>query len=60
MATRARIKYIKDVKGFNKHITNINSKELKWNVDNFLLKKSELLPSGPTYTTLETFNTSPT
>ncbi|MBI2632650.1 RNA 2',3'-cyclic phosphodiesterase [Candidatus Pacearchaeota archaeon] len=54
--TIARVKYVKDKKGFFDYVKKIRIKEIKFRINNFYLKKSELNESGPIYTTLETYN----
>ncbi len=53
--TIARIKYVKDKKGFENYVRNISVRDLKLKVESFVLKRSELKESGPVYTTLEEF-----
>lgn len=50
--TIARIKYVKDKKGFLSHIDSIHVKPVAFDVSEFKLKKSELKAIGPTYTDL--------
>ena len=54
--TIARVKYVKDKKFFLDYVKNIGIKNIKFDVDKFYLKKSELKESGPIYKDLETFN----
>jgi len=53
--TIARVKYVKDKADFKKHIENINVKPIKFKIDRFKLKSSDLKKSklGPVYTTIE-------
>lgn len=53
--TIARIKYVKDKKGFVSHIEGINTKPVAFDVDCFKLKKSELRPLGPVYSDIEKY-----
>ena len=55
--TIARIKYVKDREYFTSYIRNIKIKKLKFDIDNFKLKSSELFPSGPVYKTIEAYST---
>ena len=53
--TVARLKYVKDSKGFMKHVKNIAVREIKFKVNEFKFKKSELRLLGPVYTDLEVY-----
>ena len=53
--TIARIKYVKDKPSFINYVSKIKPKQIKFQVDNFKLKSSELKPDGPVYTTLEKY-----
>jgi len=53
--TIARIKYVKDKKGFLEHIKNIHVKPITFDCSEFKLKKSELKPIGPTYSDIEIY-----
>ena len=53
--TIARIKYVKDKKGFLEHIDSIHVKPIEFDVSSFKLKKSELKPIGPVYMDLESY-----
>jgi len=53
--TIARLKYVKDSKGFRKYVKNIAVREIKFKVSQFSLKKSELKLIGPVYTDLEVY-----
>jgi len=53
--TIARIKYVKDKKGFLKHIDSVHVKPIEFDVSAFKLKKSELKPIGPVYTNIENY-----
>ncbi len=50
--TIARIKNVKDKKGFEDHIKKISIKPISFEVKSFKLKSSELKPMGPVYRTL--------
>jgi 2'-5' RNA ligase len=54
--TIARVRYVKDKAGFEEYIKNVKVKEIKFNVNCFKLKSSELKSSGPTYRDIEIFN----
>lgn len=54
--TIARIKYPKDKKRFAEYVRRIKCKKIKFKVEKFFLKKSELKPNGPIYTTIEEYN----
>ena len=56
--TIARVKYVKDKKGFIECVSKIKAKEIRFKVDNFRLKKRELKKLGPVYETLEEFKAS--
>ncbi len=56
--TVARIKFVKDIKGFYEHVCGINVKDLKFKVGEFKLMKSELSRMGPSYEVLERFRLS--
>ncbi len=51
--TIARVKYIKDKKGFLSHIESVYVKPIGFECSEFKLKKSELKPIGPVYSDLE-------
>ena len=53
--TIARIKYVKNTKGFLEHIKNIKAKEISFKVNKFKLKSSELKRTGPEYTLLKEY-----
>lgn len=53
--TIARVKYVKDKKGFIRHVRGIGVRDLKFKVGAFSLKESELGNLGPTYTDLEVY-----
>ena len=53
--TIARIKYVKDKKGFLEHVSKIGIRGIEWDVDKFCLKKSVLEQRGPTYSDLEVY-----
>jgi len=47
--TIARVKRVYDRQGFLEYIQNLSLRKIKFKVDNFFLKKSELKPEGPFY-----------
>ena len=53
--TITRIKYVKDKTAFTEHIKKIKPKQLKFEIESFELKSSELQPLGPVYSTLEEY-----
>jgi len=53
--TIARIKYVKDKLGFTDYISKIKLKKIKFQVNSFKLKSSDLQAQGPIYTTLKTY-----
>lgn len=53
--TIARIKYVNGKKEFREYISNMGIKEIKFKVNSFKLKKSDLKPLGPVYETIEEF-----
>ena len=56
--TIARVKYVKDKKGFLKHLESIKVKPLSFDVSEFKLKKSELKPIGPVYSDVDIYSSS--
>ena len=54
--TIARVKYVKDKKGFLKHLESIKVKPLSFNISEFKLKKSELREIGPVYSDIEVYS----
>jgi 2'-5' RNA ligase len=54
--TIARIKKVPDRKMFLDYVKNTKTKKIKFDVREFILKKSELLPEGPVYTALEKYS----
>src|SRR3989344_4739654 len=54
----ARVKYVKVPREFVEYVRNLGVKELKWEVKEFRLMKSELNPMGPNYTVVEEFSSS--
>ena len=56
--TIARIRYVKDKINFEKHIKTIKVKPLKFSVDSFKVKSSELKTLGPIYETIEEYQLS--
>ena len=53
--TIARVKYVKDVIGFRKYVNNIRLRDVKFDIDKFKLKESELRNIGPVYKTVEEY-----
>ena len=53
--TIARLKYVKDKKGFIEYVKNIGLKEIKFRINGFELKSSELRALGPVYTMIEKY-----
>ncbi len=53
--TIARIKYVKDKKGFIEYVNGIGLKEIRFKVKEFKLKESELREIGPVYRDLEVY-----
>ena len=54
--TIARLKYVKDKKDFIDYISKIKLKPIKFVVNSFKLKSSELRPECPVYKTLKEFS----
>lgn len=54
--TIARIKKVSDKKAFLSYIKNIKTKNIKFKINKFILKKSELKPEGPIYTDIEKYS----
>jgi len=54
--TIARVKNVPDKKSFFEYLKSIKPKPVKFIAKSFVLKKSELLLEGPTYTDLEEFD----
>jgi len=54
--TIARVKYVKNKKGFNEYLKSVRPKALKFNVNKFFLKESELFLEGPVYNEIEKYN----
>ena len=53
--TIARIKRVYDRNGFLEYLKKINIPKLKFNIDKFFLKKSELFETGPVYKDIMTY-----
>lgn len=53
--TIARVKYVKDKKGFREYAENIKLRDVRFEVDRFKLKVSELKDFGPVYDTLREY-----
>ncbi len=47
--TIARVKYVKDKKGFEEYVRGIKLKDIRFEIDMFKLKESELKGIGPVY-----------
>jgi 2'-5' RNA ligase len=54
--TIARIKKVPDKKAFFDYIKNLKHREIKFDVKEFLLKKSELRPEGPVYIDIDKYS----
>jgi len=54
--TIARVKKVGDRKALLDYIKNMKTKNIKFKVDKFFLKKSELAPSGSSYEDLEEYS----
>jgi len=54
--TVARIKYVRDWQDFNYYVENIGIKSVSFKTNKFKLKKSELKPLGPSYSTIEEYS----
>ncbi len=53
--TIARVKKVYDRKGFLDYLESVKPKKIRFHIDKFFLKKSELLPIEPVYTDLESY-----
>ncbi len=53
--TIARVKKVSDRKKLMEYIKNIKVKKIKFKVERFFLKKSELSPEGPVYEDIEVY-----
>lgn len=53
--TIARVKNVGDKKGFLEYLKSVKPRKIKFKVNNFILKKSELLPEGPVYNDIEEY-----
>ena len=53
--TIARIKYVKDNEALIEYVKNIGLKEVKFNLNEFKLKESELRPLGPIYKDIDVY-----
>jgi RNA 2',3'-cyclic 3'-phosphodiesterase len=53
--TIARVKYVKDKRGFLEHIDSIKCKPVAFDCSSFKLKKSDLKQLGPVYSDLEVY-----
>jgi len=54
--TIARVKRVYDKKGFLDYLNQVKIPNVKFKVDRFCLKKSELKPEGPVYSDLACYN----
>ncbi|MDP3027145.1 MAG: RNA 2',3'-cyclic phosphodiesterase [Nanoarchaeota archaeon] len=54
--TLARIKRVYDRNGFLDYLEKIKIPKMKFNINRFFLKKSELFPEGPVYEDLEEYS----
>jgi len=54
--TIARMKKIQNKKEFLEYVKNIKTKKVKFQVKEFILKKSELKREGPSYTNIEEYS----
>lgn len=55
--TIARVKYVRDKKGFEEHVKKIGVKDARFEVKEFFLRKSELGRMGPTYAEITRYKT---
>ncbi len=53
--TIARVKYVKDKKGFLDYVAGIGVRDIRLKIDRFYLMKSELRPEGPVYKVIEEY-----
>lgn len=53
--TIARVKNVKDKKSFIEYLSSIKPKKIKFKVNEFFLKKSELTSTGPKYEDIECY-----
>ena len=53
--TIARVKYVKDAKGFKEYIDTTKLKKIKFMADKFKLMESELREMGPVYSIIEEY-----
>lgn len=54
--TIARVKHVSNRKELVDYIKNIKTKDIKFKVEQFFLKKSTLMPEGPVYEEIEVYN----
>lgn len=54
--TLARVRFVKDKEDFNKKLKSIEVEKRGFDINEFLLVKSELKPAGPEYTTVARFS----
>src|SRR3989344_5087917 len=53
--TIARLKYVKDKKGFDEYIKGVGIKDISFRVEDFYLMRSELLYLGPSYNIIKEY-----
>lgn len=53
--TIARVKYVKDKKGFVDYVEKVSVRDIKFNVKSFRLMSSVLTPNGPVHTLIEEY-----
>lgn len=53
--TIARVKYVKDKKGFDEYVKGIKLKDIRFEIDRLKLKESELRDVGPVYRDIEIY-----
>ncbi len=53
--TLARIKKVINKSGFLEYAKNLRHRKIKFKVSEFVLKKSELMPEGPTYSDIDKY-----
>lgn len=53
--TIARVKYVKDKKGFGEYVNGIKLKDIRFEINGFKLKTSELRDIGPLYSDFEVY-----
>lgn len=53
--TIARVKNVSDKKGFLEYLESIKPRKIRFSIDKFYFKKSELKPSGPEYSDISEY-----